>query len=102
MRDLSTFCCLNTLCRTTESGIVLDVRIDTTLDVICRIITQERQSTKGRRYGHPVIDIARELNRYMHPQVRYAGRDRQATKEIREALAKKLRTALHGPDETRP
>ena len=77
-------------------GIAFDVRLETTLDVICRIIAAENDSSQGRRYGHPVIDIARELNRYMHPQIRYAGRDRQATNEVREALARKLWAVLPG------
>lgn len=51
-------------------GVELDVRIETTF-VICRIIEMERKSPLGRRYGHPIIDIAREINRYMHPQIAY-------------------------------
>jgi hypothetical protein len=77
-------------------GVALDVRLETTLDVICRIIALEKESGQGRRYGHPVIDMARELNRYMHPQVRYAGRDRHATDEVRKALIERLWEAVRG------
>ncbi len=73
--------------------IELDVRIETTLEVICRIIDNVEKSERGKRYGHPVIDIARELNRYLNPDVRNAG-SKQTTKnvisELREILARRL------------
>lgn len=77
-------------------GITLDVRLETTLEVICRILAWEDERIQGRRYGHPVIDIARELNRYLHPQVRYAGRDRQSTSDVKDALVKTLRKLFGG------
>jgi len=40
----------------------------------------EKSSLQGRRYGHPVIDIARELNRYLIPNVKYAGEHKEALK----------------------
>lgn len=46
------------------------VIIQTTFDVLCDVIFEEEMSEQGRRYGHPVLDIAREINRYMHPNVR--------------------------------
>ncbi len=76
------------------SEIDLEVRLETTLDVICRIIASENKHIQGRRYGHPVIDIARELNRYMHPEIRYAGRDRKATEEFKKTLSRKLMAVL--------
>ena len=67
--------------------------LDTTLDVIARIIVEQRTSGQGKRYGHPVLDIAREINRYFYPSVRYAGgKDsagivkEEATKRFLEAI----------------
>ena len=76
------------------TSVKVEIRLETTFDVICRIIEAERNTGQGRRYGHPVIDIARELNRYLHPDVSYAGKGRQAASEVREALARKLFAAL--------
>lgn len=78
--------------------IAFDVRLETTLDVICRIIATENRSSQGRRYGHPVIDIARELNRYMHPDIRDAGRTKQATETIKKALETQLWAAICGEE----
>ena len=50
-------------------GVKVEIRLESALDVISRIIEAENVKEQGRRYGHPVIDIARELNRYMHPVV---------------------------------
>ncbi|MBI4204738.1 MAG: hypothetical protein HY527_06905 [Betaproteobacteria bacterium] len=72
----------------------LDIRLESTLDVIARIIKNENVSLQGRRYGHPVIDIARELNRYMHPDVHYAGRTRGAADIVRASLKKRLMDVL--------
>lgn len=71
-------------------GVQLNLKLETTLDVILRILTQEGLSLQGRRYGHPIIDVARELNRYMRPTVRFAGRGEAAAQEVRKALAKKI------------
>jgi hypothetical protein len=73
------------------AGVTLEVLLETTLDVICRIIASENESNHGRRYGHPVIDIAREVNRYMHPEVGYAGPDRN---DVTEALSQRLFAVL--------
>jgi hypothetical protein len=48
----------------------IDLRLDTTIDVLARIIAKERESRQGRRYGHPILDVAREVNRYFFPVVR--------------------------------
>lgn len=58
----------------------VEFQLDTTLDVISRIVEKERESGQGRRYGHPVLDIAREINRYFYPNVRYAGHDSESVK----------------------
>jgi hypothetical protein len=82
--------------RSVPAGVTVNVRLETTLDVICRIIQAENNRMQGRRYGHAVIDIARELNRYKDPQVRYAGRGKRLISEVKQALAEKLSAALQG------
>jgi len=71
-----------------------DIRIDTTLDVISNVLITERESVQGRRYGHPVLDIAREINRYFYPSVRYAGRDTNAVNNVRKEAIKSFIDAL--------
>jgi hypothetical protein len=76
------------------SKVKLEIRLDTTLDVIARIIASENKKEQGRRYGHPVIDMARELNRYMHPEIKYAGKGKAAVDPIKKELKRKLSEAL--------
>jgi hypothetical protein len=78
------------------AGIEYDVNLETTLEVVCRIISTQRISTQGRRYGHPVIDLARELNRYMHADIRGAGRTKMATGAIKQEFRNLLIAALNG------
>jgi hypothetical protein len=59
-------------------------QLDTTLTVIARVIAGEKKSRQGRRYGHPMLDIAREINRYFYPSVRYAGRTSAASTKVRQ------------------
>jgi hypothetical protein len=75
-------------------SVKVEVHLETTLDVISRVIASENARDQGRRYGHPVIDIARELNRYMHPQIHYAGQGKEAIEPIKRELAEKLSVAL--------
>lgn len=63
-----------------------DIRINTTFEIICEIIKFEAGSIQGRRYGHPIVDFVRELNRYLNPTLRYAGRGREETDEIKETF----------------
>ena len=73
----------------------IKVQLETTLDVICNVITLEMKKAQGRRYGHPIIDMARELNRYMHPALAGAGK-KEEREAIKIALVEKLFTALRG------
>ena len=62
----------------------MNLELDTTIDVLGRIVQLERQSGKGRRYGHPILDVARELNRYFSPTIygrRELGRDTELFKK---------------------
>jgi hypothetical protein len=71
-------------------GVKLRIQLETTLDLILRIIINENSSGQGRRYGHPALDIAREINRYLRPNIRYAGRGAQVIDAIKKDLAKKI------------
>jgi len=51
-------------------SVPIDLQLDTTIDVLARIVELERKSGQGRRYGHPILDVAREVNRYFFPSVR--------------------------------
>ncbi|HXT70955.1 MAG TPA: hypothetical protein VN700_14435 [Vicinamibacterales bacterium] len=68
-------------------GVKVAIRLETTLDVISRMIARENADKQGRRYGHAALDIARELNRYLHPTVRFAGRGRAAADVVKKSLA---------------
>ena len=57
----------------------LEVMLNSTMDIMVQVIEQEDEMTKGRRYGNAMLDIAREMNRYAHPDIKYAGRgDKEA------------------------
>jgi hypothetical protein len=75
-------------------GVELAIKLETTLDVISRIIARENVYEQGRRYGHPTLDIARELNRYLHPNIRFAGRGPGSTDPIKNALAETFERAF--------
>jgi hypothetical protein len=68
-----------------------EIKIDSTLEVIARIITLENEKNQGKRFGHPVIDFVREINRFFNPKIKYAGRGR---KEIEWAKKKAIKTFL--------
>ena len=52
----------------------IDVMLDSTMAIMVQVIELENEMTKGRRYGNAMLDIAREINRYAHPDIKYAGR----------------------------
>ena len=57
----------------------LEVMLNSTMDIMVQVIEQENEMTKGRRYGNAMLDIAREMNRYAPPDIKYAGRgDKEA------------------------
>lgn len=68
-------------------GVRVEAMLDSTLDVLARVVMRERERRQGRRYGHPVIDVARELNRYLYPSIEGAGRGKSKTDPVkREGL----------------
>lgn len=57
----------------------IEVMLDSTMDIMVQVIELENEMTKGRRYGNAMLDIAREINRYAHPDIKCAGRgDKEA------------------------
>ena len=73
------------------AGVKHKVQLNSTLEVISEIIKLECKSEQGRRYGHAVLDIAREINRYMHPEIKYAGDKKEhIKKELKDLFIKAL------------
>ena len=79
-------------------GVRVDAMLDSTLDVLARVIERERQSGQGRRYGHPVVDIARELNRYLDPSIEGAGQGKARTDPVRHEALRSFWKAIRGPN----
>lgn len=96
MRQVAVDAVLGRIRGEVPDGVEVDVLLESTLEVLCRVIRMENESGQGKRYGHPVLDLVRELNRYMHPDIKYAGNDRQAVQEIKGALVEMLLAALQG------
>lgn len=66
----------------------VDVRMDSTYELFCRLIEIERKMKQGKRYGHPILDIVREINRFLNPDLNYYGR----TKECRQKIEEEIRS----------
>jgi hypothetical protein len=77
-----------------ESKAKIDVRLDSTMDVIAKVVELENLHGQGRRYGHPMLDIAREINRYSKPNVRFAGQGKEKTNAIKEQAIRALKNAF--------
>jgi len=77
----------------------IEVQLDTTLEVVARIIERENEHAQGRRYGHPVLDTAREINRYLHPKVRGAGGNKADVASVKaQAIAPLAELFEHASD----
>ena len=50
-----------------DNRIAINCAIETPLEVFWRIMKLEKENIQGRRYGNPILDLAREFNRYLHP-----------------------------------
>ena len=72
----------------------VDVMLDTHIEVLARLLTRERDEEVGRRYGNPVLDVVREVNRYLHPSVRGAGRSGSSIDETKAGAIQPLLRAL--------
>jgi hypothetical protein len=72
-------------------NVEVEIRLDTTLEVFCDVIKLANADPMGRRYGHPVMDIAREINRYLNPNICCAGKEREKIKQkLRTIFEKSL------------
>ncbi|MEM0672743.1 hypothetical protein AAHA48_06025 [Dickeya oryzae] len=78
-----------------DTNMKMQVMLDSTIDVIARVVSLESESTQGRRYGHPMLDIAREINRYSNPTVNYAGKGKIKTAAVREQIGAVLERVLN-------
>ncbi|ATZ96164.1 hypothetical protein [Dickeya fangzhongdai] len=78
-----------------DTNMQIHIMLDSTIDVISRVISLESESTRGRRYGHPMLDIAREINRYSHPTIHYAGQGKVKTAAVREQINSVLESVLN-------
>ena len=72
----------------------INVMLDSTMDVMARVIELENEHDQGRRYGHPMLDIAREINRYSKPNICYAGKGKSKTDPVKEQAIKPLIKAI--------
>ena len=79
-------------------GVRVEAKLDSTLDVLARVIVRERERQQGRRYGHPVIDIARELNRYLAPSIEGAGHGKAKTDPVKRQGLRLFWDAIGGSD----
>ena len=50
-----------------DNRIAINCALETPLEVFWRIMKLEKENIQGRRYGNPILDLAREFNRYLHP-----------------------------------
>lgn len=82
------------------TGMRVEAMLDSTLDVLARVVVRERKRRQGRRYGHPVIDIARELNRYLDPSIEGAGRGKERTDPVKRQGLRSFWEAIGGGDVT--
>lgn len=55
-----------------------EFQLDSAIEIIGRLFEKERESGQGRRYGNPVLDFVREINRYIHPSMKGAGHTSRA------------------------
>jgi hypothetical protein len=71
------------------------VQLDSILDVILRIMKFEEASSQGRRYGNPILDFVREINRYRNPKIHNAA-TRTAGTQLKQELAAMLSAGFAG------
>lgn len=62
--------------RDVPKNVAVQIRLDTIFKIFWEIIKLVNADRRGRRYGHPVLDIAREMNRYVNPKLTYAGKEK--------------------------
>ena len=70
----------------------ISVDLTTPFGLYCEIQSRIIEKPQGRRYGNPILDLARELNRFLHPKVLYFGRG--ASAEVKQKNNKRLLKAF--------
>ena len=68
------------------------VNLTTPFSLFCEIQSMIIKRPQGRRYGNAILDLARELNRFLYPKVHYGGRgaSESAKKENHDRLLRAL------------
>ena len=68
----------------------IHIDLTTPFHLFCEIQSMIINKPQGHRYGNPILDLARGLNRYLYPKVRYGGQGASALlrKETHEQLLK--------------
>ena len=68
----------------------ISVDLTTPFDLFCEIQSMIIKDPKGHRYGNPILDLAREFNRYLYPKVHNGGHGTSALmkKETRKQFSK--------------
>jgi hypothetical protein len=56
----------------------IHVNLTTPFHLFCEIQSTIVNKPQGHRYGNPILDLARELNRYLYPKVSYGGQGASA------------------------
>lgn len=70
----------------------IKVQINSTLDIVCDLLTMERNSNRSKRFGNPFLDLIREINRYVEPtfELRGSKMNLNLTKDLKEKLQRAL------------
>lgn len=77
--------------RDVPKNVEVQIRLDTTIKIFCEIIKRVNADRRGRGYGYPVLDIAREINRYINPKISYAGKEKnRIIKDLRAMFNQSL------------
>jgi hypothetical protein len=66
----------------------IHVNLTTPFNLFCEIQSIIIKEPQGHRYGNAILDLARELNRYLYPKVRYGGRGASAL--LKKETSKRL------------
>ena len=56
----------------------ISIDLTTPFDLYCEIQSTIMKKPQGRRYGNPILDLARELNRFLYPKVLQGGQGSSA------------------------
>jgi hypothetical protein len=68
------------------------ISLTTPFDLFCEIQSMIIEKPQGRRYGNHILDLARELNRFLHPTVLYGGQGASAV--VKQEKHKRLLKAF--------